>query len=116
MATLPLVLTTTSAGATTATTTLLAAPAVTGLLGAAVIIKGIGLGLLLRGDRKKREVASERNAQGTVALAGRRGTATATSGARRSCSGERLSKGAEALVDIWLQSPRKRNKTTCSIM
>ena len=41
MATLPLILTTTSAlGVTTATTTLLAAPAVTGLLGAAVIIKG----------------------------------------------------------------------------
>ena len=41
MATLPLILTTsTAAGATTATTTLLAAPAVTGLLGAAVIVKG----------------------------------------------------------------------------
>ena len=41
MATLPLVLTTsTAAGVTTATTTLLAAPAVTGLLGAAVIVKG----------------------------------------------------------------------------
>merc|ERR1712223_209950 len=60
MATLPLVLTTTSAaGATTATTTLLAAAAVTGLLGAAVTIKGIGLGLLLRGDRKKREVGAK---------------------------------------------------------
>ena len=64
----------------------------------------------------KRKVAREVFAQGTAAPAGRRGTATATSGARRSCSGERLSKGAEALVDIWLQSPRKRNKTTCSIM
>merc|ERR1712061_878276 len=62
MATLPLVLTTTgAAGATTATTTLLAAPAVTGLLGAAVIIRGIGLGLLLRGDRKKREVAGAKS-------------------------------------------------------
>ena len=41
MATLPLILTTsTAAGVTTATTTLLAAPAVTGLLGAAVIVKG----------------------------------------------------------------------------
>ena len=44
MATLPLILTTsTAAGVTTATTTLLAAPAVTGLLGAAVIVKGKNL-------------------------------------------------------------------------
>jgi len=59
MATLPLVLTTsTAAGVTTATTTLLAAPAVTGLLGAAVIVKGIGLGLLLRdAGKKKRDVS-----------------------------------------------------------
>merc|ERR1739844_397207 len=59
MATLPLILTTsTAAGVTTATTTLLAAPAVTGLLGAAVIVKGIGLGLLLRdADKKKRDVS-----------------------------------------------------------
>ena len=41
LATLPLILTTaTAAGVTTATTTLLAAPAVTGLLGAAVLVKG----------------------------------------------------------------------------
>merc|ERR1739842_238595 len=48
----------TAAGVTTATTTLLAAPAVTGLLGAAVIVKGIGLGLLLRdAGKKKRDVS-----------------------------------------------------------
>merc|ERR1712008_476536 len=55
LATLPLILTTaTAAGVTTATTTLLAAPAVTGLLGAAVLVKGIGLGLLLREAGKKK--------------------------------------------------------------
>merc|ERR1712008_445546 len=59
LATLPLILTTaTAAGVTTATTTLLAAPAVTGLLGAAVLVKGIGLGLLLReAGKKKRDVS-----------------------------------------------------------
>merc|ERR1712129_508792 len=59
LATLPLILTTaTAAGVTTATTTLLAAPAVTGLLGAAVLVKGIGLGLLLReACKKKRDVS-----------------------------------------------------------
>merc|ERR1739844_612050 len=57
MATLPLVLTTsTAAGVTTATTTLLAAPAVTGLLGAAVIVNGLGL-LLRDAGKKKRDVS-----------------------------------------------------------
>merc|ERR1712029_1253916 len=62
MATLPLILTTTNAaGVTTATTTLLAAPAVTGLLVAAVIVKGIGLGLLLSEARGKRDVSGPKS-------------------------------------------------------
>ena len=63
----------------------------------------------------KRMDATQMNAhRSALILAGRREKATATSGARRSCSGERLRRNAGAWKVTWPLSPPKMSMTTCT--